>query len=155
MNARSLVLAIFSLRCFNVVAVASVGKPPCANVSFQELDDLTGKKWTKRELTTLQDLLKTVACSCTKYLDENDAEGLTLKFPVFEEKKTLIVQRYLPTPVVIRKVPTTLSKAMISLQACAGPVGMTLVVVVIWAIISGMIIWALVSSRPLSIFYII
>ena len=146
MNARSLVVAIIcSLRCLNVVAVGSVGKPACANLSFQELDDLTTNKWTKRKMATLQDPLKTAACACTKPLDEDDAEGLTFKFPVFGEN-VLPVEKDLPTPVVLRKFPSPLGKAMTALQACAGPVGVTLAVVVMWAIISGIIVWALVSS---------
>ena len=151
MNARSLVVAIIcSLRCFNVVAVGSVGKPACANLSFQELDDLTTNKWTKRKMATLQDPLKTAACACTKDLGEDDAEGLTFKFPVFGEN-VLPVEKNLPTPVVIRKIPTTLGKAITAAEACAESVGLTLAVVVMWAIISGIIVWALASNPSLNI----
>ena len=160
MNAKSLVVAIFSLRCFNVVAVGrGIGETACAKMEFEESADLTSGNWTKNRMMKREGALLNATCACTSSTegdgkdsteeddDEDDAENLTIMFPAFGEKKDLLVAARLPSPVVISKIPTTVGKALTSLEACKS-VGLTLAVAVMWAIISGIIVWALVSNDP-------
>ena len=157
MHVGSLLVTIIYLRCFNVDAVGRGKESPCAEVIFQEVDDLTSDMWTKRSMKKLQAELETAACTCmnpTENFDEDDEDSwehpyYTIEFPVFDKKEALVAasKRPIPSPVVIRKIPGTLGKAMTSLEAYRS-VGLTLAVVVMWAIISGIIVWALVSNDP-------
>ena len=161
MNARSLVVAIFSLRCFNVVAVNNNrAEPPCAKIEFEELHDLqTSDQWIKHNKKNFKAALNTAVCRCLKSTentdedyDEDDVGSLEIKFPVFGERKALLVaaRSHLPSPVVIRRISTTLGKAMAPLEAVESVV-IFLAVAVMWAIISGIIVWALVSNIPVSL----
>ena len=163
MNGKSLVVVIFAMRCFNV-DVAGGEELPCADgraeVIFKEPDDLTSEEWTERSMKKLEAEVKTAACTCINSTEEDydtssgeDYEDLhyyTINFPVFNKKEDLVVapKRPIPSPVIISKIHSTHGTAAMTSLETYMSVGATLLVVVIWAIISGIIVWALVSNDP-------